>query len=93
MPIGIYEGRRRTFSNQEVVLEKGDCIYLSTDGYADQIGGPKRRSFKSKYLKELLLKIHEKDMLEQHSILEKTHEKWKGEIEQIDDILIMGIKL
>jgi len=93
MPIGIYEGRRRTFSNQEVVLDKDDCIYLSTDGYADQIGGPKRRSFKSKYLKELLLKIHEKDMLEQHSILEKTHDKWKGEIEQIDDILIMGIKL
>jgi len=93
MPIGIYDGRSRTFSNQEVVLDQDDCIYLSTDGYADQIGGPKRRSFKSKYLKELLLKIHEKDMKEQHSILEKTHEKWRGEMEQIDDILIMGIKL
>ena len=93
MPIGIFDGRRRTFSNQEVVLDEDDCIYLSTDGFVDQIGGPKRRSFKSKYLKELLLKIHEKDMQEQHSILEKTHEKWKGEIEQIDDILIVGLRV
>lgn len=93
MPIGIYEGKRRTFTNQDVQLEKDDCIYLSTDGYADQIGGPKRRSFKSKYLKELLLKIHEKEMKEQHRILDTTIEDWRGEVEQIDDILIMGIKV
>ena len=93
MPIGIYDGRRRTFTNQEVVLDQDDCIYLSTDGYADQIGGPKRRSFKSKYLKELLLKIHEKDMKEQHSILATTIEEWRGEVEQIDDMLLIGIRL
>jgi len=93
MPIGIYEGRRRTFTSQEVQLDSEDCIYLSTDGYADQIGGPKRRSFKSKYLKELLLKIHDKDMKEQKSILDTTIEEWRGEVEQIDDILLLGIKV
>jgi serine phosphatase RsbU (regulator of sigma subunit) len=93
MPIGIYEGKRRTFTNREVVLEKDDCIYLSTDGYADQIGGPKRKTFKSKYLKELLLKIHDKEMKEQHSILEATIEEWKGDVEQIDDMLLMGIRV
>lgn len=93
MPIGIFDGERRTFTNQEMVLDKDDCIYLSTDGYVDQIGGPKKKSFKSKYLKELLLKIHEKEMQEQHRILEATIEEWRGEIEQIDDMLLMGIRI
>ena len=93
MPIGIHEGKRRTFTNHEVVLEKDDCIYLSTDGYADQMGGPKRKSFKAKYLKELLLKNHHLEMQEQHRILESTIEEWRGELEQIDDMLLMGIRV
>jgi serine phosphatase RsbU (regulator of sigma subunit) len=93
MPIGIYEGKRRTFSNQEMQLKKDDCLYLSTDGYADQMGGPKRKSYKSKYLKELLLNIHDKEMREQHRILDTTIEEWRGEIEQTDDILLMGIRI
>jgi len=93
MPIGIFDGRRRTFTNQEMMLDQDDCLYLSTDGYADQIGGPKRKSFKSKYLKELLLKIHKKEMREQHRILDTTIEKWRGEVEQIDDMLLLGIRV
>jgi serine phosphatase RsbU (regulator of sigma subunit) len=93
MPIGIYAGRRRTFTNHEVELAQDDCIYLSTDGYADQFGGPNRKSFKSKYLKELLLKIHQKEMREQHRILETTIEEWRRDVEQIDDMLLLGIRV
>lgn len=93
MPIGIYETENRPFTNQEVKLEKGDSFYLFTDGYVDQIGGPKRKSFKSKYLRDLLLSIHEKDMEEQKIILEQRIEEWRGEVEQIDDILVMGIRV
>ena len=93
MPIGIHEGKRRTFTNHEVLLEQDDCIYLSTDGYADQMGGPNRKSFKTKYLKDLLLKNHHREMQEQHRILESTIEDWRGELEQIDDMLLMGIRV
>ena len=93
MPIGIHGGKRRTFTNHEVVLEQDDCIYLSTDGYADQLGGPKRKSFKAKYLKELLLNNHHLEMQEQHRILESTMEEWRGELEQIDDMLLLGIRV
>ena len=93
MPIGIYDEEDQSFTNKEVQLSHNDLIYLFTDGYVDQIGGPRRKSFKSKYLRDLLLNIHVKNMEEQKNILEETIEDWKGEIDQIDDILIMGIKV
>jgi len=93
MPIGISVRADQSFTNKEMLLERNDNIYLFTDGYVDQIGGPRRKTFRSKYFKELLLNIHEKKLGEQKNILEKTFEDWKGEIEQIDDILIMGIKV
>jgi sigma-B regulation protein RsbU (phosphoserine phosphatase) len=93
MPIGIYEGTDNPFSNKDLKFEKNDIIYMFSDGYGDQIGGPARKRFKSAKFRELLLEIHLKPMNEQKHILEKKYMEWKRDVEQIDDILIMGIRL
>jgi len=92
MPIGIYEGEKNPFSIKEMQFEANDIIYMFSDGYADQIGGPDRKTFRSKNFKELLMDIHQKPMPEQKVLLEKKYEEWKRDVEQIDDILVLGIK-
>ena len=74
-------------------LRKGDIIYTFTDGYTDQFGGAKGKKFKHKALKELLLSIQKKSMEEQKLILNKTFEDWKGNLEQVDDVLVIGIRV
>ncbi|HEU4717554.1 MAG TPA: SpoIIE family protein phosphatase [Bacteroidia bacterium] len=91
-PIGKYDFRK-PFTNHEVKMEKGDIIYLFSDGYADQFGGPNGKKFKYSMLKKLLLDIHTKPMEEQRSILDKAFEDWKGELAQIDDVCVMGIRV
>lgn len=91
-PIGKFEFRK-PFTNHEKDLQKGDCIYLFSDGYADQFGGPKGKKFKYKTLKELLISLHEKPMDEQLQVLESTFENWKGELLQIDDVCVIGIRI
>lgn len=93
MPIGIYEQEDQSFSNMEVLFKKNDIIYLFTDGYVDQLGGGERKTFRSENLKKLLIDIHNLPMHEQKKALEKNHEEWRGEIDQVDDILIVGIKM
>ena len=93
MPIGIYNEEELSFTNKEIQVQDNDVFYLFTDGYVDQIGGPGRKTFKSRKFKQLLKEIHLKPLKEQKSILEKEHAAWRNKIEQIDDILIMGIKL
>lgn len=90
-PIGQF-AHRQPFTNHEVKLEEGDCVYLFSDGYADQFGGPKGKKFKYTTLKTLLVGIHERSMIEQRSILNEEFEKWKGDLEQIDDVVIIGIR-
>ncbi|MBI3500912.1 MAG: SpoIIE family protein phosphatase [Bacteroidetes bacterium] len=68
-------------------------LYLYTDGFADQFGGPKGKKFKYKPLNDLLSVNSSKPMAEQKLILEKTFEDWKGNLEQVDDVLIIGIKV
>ncbi len=96
MPIAIYE-RMDKFTMHEIQLKKGDVIYLIGDGYVDQFGGPKGKKFMSKKLKELLLEISSKPMIEQHEILNKTITDWmtvhEEKYEQTDDITVMGIKI
>ena len=93
MPIGIYSDEEESFTNQKIELQKGDALYMFSDGYVDQIGGPRRRTFRSKYFKELLLSNSEKKMVDQYKILEQTIEDWRGDLEQIDDILVMGLRV
>lgn len=93
MPVGIYEDDGLAFSKQNIPFKNGDLIYLSSDGYIDQLGGPERKTFKSENFKKLLYRIHHSPMSEQRDYLIKQHEEWKGIIDQTDDILIIGIKL
>ena len=92
-PIGLFVGEElNQFTNHEIDLKKGDIVYVFTDGFADQFGGPKGKKFKYKQLQQLLLQISETPMKEQKVALEATIESWKGDLEQVDDILIMGVK-
>lgn len=93
IPIGVYPEGEESYSCQEMQIEKDDVIYLSSDGFVDQIGGGKRKTFRSTNLKNLLQAIRTKPMKEQKIILEKTIEKWRDDIDQVDDILILGLKI
>lgn len=93
MPIGKYADENKSFSLQTVQLQKGDLIYTLTDGYSDQFGGEKGKKFKYKSLKKLLLSIHQLSMENQRLQLDKTIEEWRGNYEQVDDILVIGVKV
>jgi serine phosphatase RsbU (regulator of sigma subunit) len=81
------------FTTNTIQLNKGEQIYLFTDGYADQFGGEKGKKFKYKQFQEVLLSNKDKSLNEQKKILNDTIEKWKGNLEQVDDILVIGIRL
>lgn len=83
----------KIFTNHVIKLEKGDSIYLFTDGYADQFGGPNGKKFKYKKFQELLIEIQDNSMAEQKHILNYHFEQWKGSLEQVDDILVIGIRV
>jgi len=91
-PIGKFEFSTK-FTNHEIELQTGDLIYLNTDGYADQFGGPEGKKMKRKYLKSYLTEISSMPLVQQKSRLDTTFEEWKGTFEQIDDVCIMGVKV
>lgn len=91
-PIGAYE-TEQFFQNHEIVLQKGDVIYLFSDGYADQFGGPKGKKYNYKQFKQLLLDVAHLPVEEQQKTLINTHKKWKNDQEQLDDICVMGIRI
>jgi serine phosphatase RsbU (regulator of sigma subunit) len=91
MPIAIYP-EMKDFTNHEFRLQKGDSVYLFTDGYADQFGGPKGRKFMYKQFKEILIQNSGSTMQDQKEVLTVAFEKWKGDYEQIDDVTIIGIR-
>ena len=93
MPVGMHFGKKTNFKLESVDLKKGDTIYLFTDGFADQFGGSKGKKFKYLQLKELLLSVQSIPMEEQKLLLFKKLESWKGNLEQVDDILIIGIRI
>ena len=81
---------KAVFQNHRIDVKPGDTVYLFSDGYADQFGGELMKKFKYRNLKELILKIQPESMLQQRIILDHTIEKWRGDIEQLDDILVIG---
>jgi serine phosphatase RsbU (regulator of sigma subunit) len=91
MPVGIGE-KSESFVQGEFNVQKGDILYLYTDGYADQFGGPKGKKFKYSELNKLLLSVSDLPMTEQKERIEKEFTSWKGDLEQVDDVLIVGIK-
>ena len=92
-PIGIYAGAPQPFRMHKLELQKGDSIYLYTDGFADQFGGFQNKKYKYAQLKELLITIAELPMAAQKEKLKVNFEAWKGDNEQVDDVLVMGFKI
>jgi len=93
-PIGVFEGQKpQLFTNNIVDLKDGDCIYLFSDGYADQFGGPENKKFMSKRFEELLVEISAKPIEVQKEMLISRLVAWKGNNDQVDDILVIGIKI
>ncbi len=93
MPVGKHDKDSVSFVQHAVQLQKGDIVYSFTDGYADQFGGTKGKKFKYKQLEEVLLANHHLPMNEQKNILEKTFDDWKGNLEQVDDVLVIGVRI
>lgn len=87
------EEEPKKYTNNIVQLEKGDYIYVSTDGFPDQFGGPNGKKFMIKNFKNLLMDIHNLDLSGQKAALENRFEEWKGNMEQIDDICVIGVKI
>ena len=92
MPVGVHFSIDKSFTNHEIQLEIGDTIYISTDGFTDQVGGTDHARFGSKNFKKLLTDIHDRPMYEQKEILDQTLNKWMGEHPQRDDILVIGAR-
>lgn len=80
------------YDSKTISLKKGDCIYMFSDGYPDQFGGKYGKKLMKKRLKEFLLKIHQHPMEQQKELLHEELMNWKGEEEQVDDILVVGIQ-
>jgi serine phosphatase RsbU (regulator of sigma subunit) len=91
-PIGLYEGMK-PFTQTEIELKPNDMLYFFTDGFADQFGGKKGKKFKYIPFKKLLIEISPKPMNEQKEAINSAFNNWKGEIEQIDDVCVIGIKI
>lgn len=92
MPVGKgYDNTPYTYN--EITLEKGDLVYTFTDGYADQFGGPKGKKFKYKQMEEIMISIAGLPMAEQKKTLDLRFEEWKGALEQVDDVCIIGVRV
>ncbi len=88
-----YDFKSRQFLEVPLDLEPGDCIYLASDGYVSQFGGPDMRKIKQGGLEKWLLEVHDKPMDLQRAILSENYDEWKGDVEQTDDVLIIGLKV
>ena len=93
MPVGKHDKQAQPFTRNSEELQLGDLIYIFTDGFADQFGGEKGKKFKYSSLKELFLSVADKPMDEQKLILSKTFDNWRGNLEQVDDVCVIGIRV
>ncbi|GEM_PF-2021826 len=91
--IGRYAAEKNEFSNHILECREGDVIYLFSDGYTDQFGGPKAKKYKSQKFREFLVSIHREPMETQKCMLDEEIENWRGNLPQIDDIMVMGIRI
>jgi ligand-binding sensor domain-containing protein/serine phosphatase RsbU (regulator of sigma subunit) len=93
-PIGnLKAGETKKFTNHSIPLEVGDTIYIFSDGFADQFGGPAGKKLKYSTFKNILLETQNLSMEEQGELLNKKIEEWRGNLEQVDDILVIGTRL
>ncbi|MCH8873279.1 SpoIIE family protein phosphatase [candidate division KSB1 bacterium] len=93
-PIGSYIATEsKPFTNHEIDICNGDLIYMFTDGFADQFGGTEGKKFKYKKLRRMLIEGSAKPMIAQKLNIHNMFEQWQGEYEQVDDVLLTGIKV
>ncbi len=91
MPVAIHT-KMTDFTTHPLTIDKGQTFYIFSDGYADQFGGPKGKKFKYTQFKELLLEIQDKGMLDQKEILDQRFEEWRGDLYQVDDVVVIGVR-
>jgi serine phosphatase RsbU (regulator of sigma subunit) len=93
--VGVYhdEDEVRVFNNHVLPIQDQDLIYIFTDGFADQFGGPEEKKYKYRRFRHLLLALHQLPMNKQEEFLKKSILEWKGKLDQVDDILVMGIRI
>jgi serine phosphatase RsbU (regulator of sigma subunit) len=92
MPIAIHQNMAK-FTTHEIQLQKGDHLYLFTDGYVDQFGGPEGKKFKFTRFRQMLVDNAGLSMKKQKQLIESTFVEWKGEREQVDDVLVLGLEV
>jgi len=93
MPIGVHMLEEVPFTNRLIELQTDDMLYLFSDGYYDQFGGEKGRKLLTKNFKDILLQVHQLDMPKQNLEMERQFNQWKGDNRQIDDVLVIGIRV
>ena len=91
-PIGKF-ANPEPYKSHTIELQKGDSIYIFSDGYADQFGGKKGKKLKTANFKELLISIQHENMQKQKELIDKSFEDWKGELEQLDDVCVIGVRI
>lgn len=93
-PIGLFLGEeKKKFTNHVIQLQKGDCLYIFSDGYADQFGGPNGKKFRANNFRNLLVEISTLPVEKQREILNRTIKEWRGTLDQVDDILVIGVQI
>lgn len=90
---GDIEGRKKLFSSTTIPCEKGNTFYLFSDGFSDQFGGENGKKFMTKNLQRLLTDVQSKSMEKQKQIIEETFNNWKKTLAQVDDVLVIGIRI
>ncbi len=92
-PVGIFGDELQAFTSHSITVQPGDRIYTFSDGYPDQFGGPKGKKFKYQQLKEQILALQDQPLSQQGKVLISIFDKWKGDLEQIDDVTLVGIEI
>lgn len=91
MPVAVHE-RMDKFTLHKLKIKKGDTFYTFSDGYSDQFGGPKMKKFLSKNFRNLVMEIQDKNMIEQGEFLDRTFEDWRKDLDQVDDVTVIGVR-